>query len=93
MVLVDVEGCFHIRGLKFCRMVYIYALKSPRRVRSVACKITHLFPLLYPCLAENTGNIELGAVPLVQHYSLHHGLAIYREVTFVNVTSVAENTE
>ena len=25
--------------------------------------------------------------------ALYHGLAIYREVTFVNVTSVAENTE
>ena len=24
---------------------------------------------------------------------LYHGLAIYREVTFLNVTSVAENTE
>ena len=44
-------------------------------------------------LAENTGNIELGAAPFVQYYSLYHGLAIYREVTFVNATSVAENSE
>ena len=44
-------------------------------------------------LAENTGNVELGDAPLVKHYSLYYGLAIYREVTFVNVTSVAENTE
>ena len=28
-----------------------------------------------------------------QHITLYHGLAIYREVTFVNVTSVAENTD
>ena len=28
-----------------------------------------------------------------QYCSLYHGLAIYREVTFVNVTSVAENTK
>ena len=28
-----------------------------------------------------------------KQYTLYQGLAIYREVTFVNVTSVAENTE
>ena len=36
-------------------------------------------------------NILLGNY--VGHYPLYQGLAIYREVTFVNVTSVAENTE
>ena len=46
-----------------------------------------------PGLAENTGNVELGAATLVQDYSVNHGLAIYREVTFVNGTSVAENTD
>ena len=33
-------------------------------------------------------NVELGAVPLVQHSSLYHGLAIYTGVTFVNVALV-----
>ena len=28
-----------------------------------------------------------------EHWTLYHGLDIYREVTFVNVTSVAENTK
>ena len=46
-----------------------------------------------PGLAENNDNVELGAAPLVQHYSLYHGLAIYREATFVAVTSVAENND
>ena len=49
-------------------------------------------PYPKPGLAENTGNIELGAALLVQNYPLYHGLAIYREVTFVNVAPVAENT-
>ena len=35
-------------------------------------------------------NVELRATPLVEHYSLYHSLAIYSEVTFFNVTSVAE---
>ena len=42
-------------------------------------------PYPKPGLAENTGNVELGAAPLVQHYSLYHGLATFTEVTFVNV--------
>jgi hypothetical protein len=35
-------------------MVYIYALKSPRGVRSAACKITHLWPQS----TSNTKGIE-----------------------------------
>ena len=43
----------------------------------------------YPKLGlENSGNIELGAAPLVQYYSLYHGLAIYTRVTFVSVILV-----
>ena len=45
-------------------------------------------PYPKPGLAENTCNVELGAAPLVQHYSLYHGLAIYTEVIFVSVTLV-----
>ena len=45
-------------------------------------------PYPKPGLADNTGNVELGAAPLDQHYSLYYGLAIYTEVTFVNVTLV-----
>ena len=41
--LTDGVCYFHIRRLKFDRMVYIYALKSPSAgVRSAVCKITHL---------------------------------------------------
>ena len=46
-------------------------------------------PYPKPGLADNTGNVELGAAPLVQHYLLYHGLVIYREVTFVDVTSLS----
>ena len=45
-------------------------------------------PYPKPGLAENTGNVEIRAAPLVQHYALNHGLAIYTGVTFVNVTLV-----
>ena len=40
----DVGGYFHIRGLRIGTMVHMNVLKSPRRVRSVVCEITHLYP-------------------------------------------------
>ena len=37
--------------------------------------------------------VNLIVYPELRHYTLYHGLAIYREVPFVNVTSVAEKTK
>ena len=74
--------------------MYAVDVTSPAQLPLVSgCRnsggLSYNFSVPYPKLGlKNTGNIELGAAPLIQYYSLYHGLAIYTEVTFVNVTLV-----
>ena len=45
------------------------------------------------CTCSDSGAFAGAGVVRNVHCALYHGLAIYREVIFVNVTSVADNTE
>ena len=66
----DVRGYFHIRGLRIGTMIIMNVLKSPRRVRSVVCEITHLYP-------QATFGPDWGGVLTRSDWMIHSGLVHY----------------